>query len=366
MPQPGDTKQVNGQWGQWNGRGWVPIETPQGQSTLYQTPTTAFVGELGRTAKEAGMGLLRSPKDALMGLLGTPKAALQGVGELVKDPSLLMEIPSALKRLGDTNLADPSIDPREMGSLLGQTILGEAAPALGRGVRTYAPAVGRSVGRGMSKVGRGFEAVGKGAERGATTAGAVAMGTGNIPAGIGMMATPQVLKGVGKLAQKGGGALEQLRDYQAAGPAEIPIPAEVVGNPIPKPSGLGMSYDPHIEGNQRGTMTDAYPGVFDEPLPDFTYEGEANLRPGEYPPGPTVDLPTRGASPQAELASLNALKERMVGPSVPTITNAQLDPRTTAAFDRGRQSFFEDPELQARRRAAIDALKNLDSFKGLR
>lgn len=184
------------------------------------TPTSAFLGELARTGKEAAIGLARSPWDAVKGLVGLPQQAIKGLvqdlPQLVADPSLLTELPGAVR----DGVMDLAQHPREAGSLLGQTLLAPKIPGAANAVLREGPSV---VGRGMGAVGRGMEAVGtsKLAKRGGTYGALTELATGHPAAAAVTAVIPPALEYGGKGFQKLGGSLEGL-DLSFKGRTPVP------------------------------------------------------------------------------------------------------------------------------------------------
>lgn len=159
--------------------------------------TSAFEGEALRTAKEAGIGLLRSPLDLVKGVANTvvhPLDTLMGLGHTIAHPVEAV-----------TNLAK---NPREAGSLLGQMLLAPKVPGAANTALAEGPSL---VGRGVAAVGRGAEALGKSkAVRGASKLGAVGSALhGNIPGVLAGLA-PDALEMTGRGLQRGGAALQGL------------------------------------------------------------------------------------------------------------------------------------------------------------
>ena len=163
------------------------------QATEADTPFTAGAQELARTAKEAGIGVLRSPLDLISSILH-PIDTVKGMANTVAHPV------DALHHLED--------NPRDAGSLLGQLLLGKAAGAVD--LPAAAGTAADVVGRGTEAVGRGMTAVGESAPaRGAAALNAV------VRPGMSSMAElaiPPALEYGGRLLQKGGKSLQGLKD----------------------------------------------------------------------------------------------------------------------------------------------------------
>lgn len=161
------------------------------------TPDSAFIGELVRTGKEAGIGLLRSPLDLAKGFGNTvlhPLNTLMGLGHTIAHP---VDAAMELAR-----------NPREAGSQLGQMLLTPALPGATETALAKGPGI---VGRGMGAVGRASETAGtsKVLAKARALAPAEAL-TGHLGAAIASVATPAILEHGGKLLQRGGAALEGL------------------------------------------------------------------------------------------------------------------------------------------------------------
>lgn len=181
----------------------VPAEDPNANSD--QPADTRFkpnldASWLSDSARYAGSelkGFAGSPVDYVKNLLGLPKAVVSGAGELIKDPSLLLEAPRAAM--------DVLERPEELGSMLGQSVMGKVTPGVSRVVADKAPGV---VGNTVSTVGRGMEATGKsGPVRTLGALGGIAeMLRGDLKGTL-LSAVPPALEYGGKLAQKAGDAI---------------------------------------------------------------------------------------------------------------------------------------------------------------
>lgn len=206
MPQPGEVRTANGETRKWSGTRWEApqpgggeVSSTPGSPTMYHpglgdTPESARNEELMRTAKEAGIGLLRSPYDLVKGMFNTvahPIDAVSGMAHTVAHPL------DTIKAIGD--------DPRAGGSMLGQLLLAPKVPA----ITDAAPGV---IGRGISAVGRGAEAVGGSVP--ARTAGALAgLGSalhGNLT-GMAEALIPPALEYGGKGLQATGDAIASVK-----------------------------------------------------------------------------------------------------------------------------------------------------------
>ena len=92
-------------------------------------------------------------------------------------------------------------------------------------------------------------------------------------------------------------------------------------------------------------------------MPPFTYEGQANPRPGEFPPGPAVDL--KGFGPR--MRTIDDAGEA-VEPLNYTKTGYLEDP----AVRRIHRSGWNASQVEDARQRALLALRNLDSNVGAR
>lgn len=129
-PRLGEQRTQGGVTGQWDGQTWRKVAAPEGDvltSSLEDGPMMAATTSLMQTAGSAAKGLARSPWDMLKALPQMPgtvyKGLTQDIPALMRDPSLLKEIPAAAK-MGANYLGN---NPEEAGSLLGQVLLGEGA-----------------------------------------------------------------------------------------------------------------------------------------------------------------------------------------------------------------------------------------------
>ena len=187
--------------------GWQPYTPPEApnQPEMYHPglgddPTSAAMGELLRTGKEAAIGVARSPLDIAKGLYELvttdPRQTLRNVGTTLSDP------PALIKALAD--------NPREAGSALGQILL----------TGKFGPKIPGAVGR----IPAGMSAAGRGMERGGTALANMNIGGVNLsgagllgaaiqgsPRGIALAASPYALKASGKGLQAVGGGLERLK-----------------------------------------------------------------------------------------------------------------------------------------------------------
>ena len=185
--------------------GWQPYTPmPEGTPERYlpgetDTPASAFLGELGRTGKEAAIGVARSPLDIAKGLyelITSPVQSARNIGQAVTHPG------AVLKALAD--------NPREAGSALGQILLtGKFGPKI-PGMVGKVPEAVSAAGRGVERAGTALADLKVG---GTKLSGAGMLGaamTGNIPGAL-AAASPYALKAGGKGLQAVGGGLERLK-----------------------------------------------------------------------------------------------------------------------------------------------------------
>src|SRR5262245_2103885 len=105
-----------------------PAAAPPDDSFKFN-PDESTAHAMARYAGNELLGLVKSPRDALMGLIGMPGAVWKGwtqdIPTLLRDPSLLTELPGVTKDA----LATVATHPEQLGSLLGQALIGKAVPA---------------------------------------------------------------------------------------------------------------------------------------------------------------------------------------------------------------------------------------------
>jgi hypothetical protein len=97
--------------------------------------------------------------------------------------------------------------------------------------------------------------------------------------------------------------------------------------------------------------------VLAQDYPDFTYEGEANLRPGEFAPGPTIDI--KGFGDRVRAVDMSG---ESVDPLNYTKSGYLEDPNVRRVHRRG----WNEQQVEAARQRALDAIRNLDSYQGVR
>lgn len=205
-----------GEYRQLTEQGWEPY-TPMPEGTperylpgLADTPTSATVNELLRQGKEYGTGVLQSPIDALKGLFqmvteGKPPLGEQGVS--------LGDLPGTYKHLTES--------PRDVGSILGQLLLGKMGIPKVPGAVARIPEAVSATGRGMERAGT---ALAESRVGGITLPGLGAVGALSDPRALALAATPYALKYGGKGLQRVGGGLERLKEALAPTPqAAAPV-----------------------------------------------------------------------------------------------------------------------------------------------
>lgn len=214
MPEKGETRTANGETRAWNGTRWEPTtaqadtSVPMYHPRSADTPTTAAIGELARTGKEAAIGLVRSPLDLVkntLGMVAHPITTLENTAHAIAHPI------DTVNALGD--------DPRAAGSLLGQLLIAPRVPGMAETAATEGPGV---MGRGLGTVGRGMEAAGNAVldSKGGIPLGMTAAGTafsGHPLAAAAEIGLPLAAKYGGKGLQAAGRSLEGLK--LAAAPA---------------------------------------------------------------------------------------------------------------------------------------------------
>ncbi len=339
----GTRQTKDGVTGEWNGKTWMRVEEEAEPQPKYYGPTGYIA--------EAAQGLVESPKDALAGLLRMPGQIYKGYTEdipaLIRDPSLLQETPAMLGDMGSGLVDTVKNDPRAVGSAVGQLLLAHKAPAMARGAMAKVPGAARSVAGAVAKpLEMAGEHMGQPGIQGAMIGGSLMHG--NVPGAIAASVGPRIMSAAGR----------GLRKFASS-------ESEMGGPPIPVPSGLGMNYaepmtpNPAYEtGRARPMGGKAYPMPASSATETPVYEMNSDgLR---YRP------------PTDELAGTQNLREWMLnqGPELPSQRKAVMDPGAQASQLKQEAAYgragAQDPVMQARRRAAIDALMNLDSFQGLR
>lgn len=240
--------------------------------------TSAFEGELGRTAKEAAIGLARSPLDMVKGMMH-PLDALMGIGHTVTHPR------EAVQNL--------MANPREGGSLLGQMLLAPRVPGMVDAAVANGPGM---VGRGMSAVGRGAEALGTSSAAAKLRALAPMEAlTGHIGPAIASTVGPAVLEHGGKFLQRGGAALEGLMD--AGGE-----PAAVAEGAVPPSRRLG-------------------PARFSKEVPNFGEQLDAVQTPPEM-----GSAPSRSISGSPAMEGLKSAVQTANDPASAWVNDASASP----------------------------------------
>jgi hypothetical protein len=324
------------------------------QESKSSTPETAALAELFGTAGKAAKGFLKAPLNAVKSLPSLPRQVLEGyagLADVVKDPSLLAQLPRAslvgLQAIGN--------DPEMGGELLGQLALGKLGPKM----PGMAEGAINATGRGVGKLGRSIEAAGTIAKEakfggvGVPGLGALEAVFGSHPvAGVATALAPTAAEYGGRFLQKGGKALEGVKlaaaklakgdtawanDASAqrfTGPLRGPLSESTVPwgylkpvestmesiSPV-RPSTANYSAQSLLEnpaserfsakefaankpladevfGTNKDLLGRPRPSLdalkqrwgYQEPVepPAFSFEGESTGRPGEYPPGPAA------------------------------------------------------------------------------
>lgn len=183
---------------------------PRYHPGLGDDPTSAVMGELGRTGLEALKGVARSPLDMVKALLH-PIDTVTGLAHTVIHP--LDTVESLAK------------SPRDAGSVLGQLLLAPKVPEAANAILREGPSM---VGRGMGSVGRGAETAGKSSIlKKAQALAPIEAATGHIGPAIASAVAPPILEYGGRALQRGGASLEgldlSLKSRPPAAPVEDPI-----------------------------------------------------------------------------------------------------------------------------------------------
>lgn len=342
---------------------------------LDESPLSAGASELGRTAKEAAIGVARSPLDLLKGLLGLPGQVVsglfgkEGLPALIKDPSLLGETGAAVKS-GVTALGD---NPRDAGSMLGQLLIGKlagptVAGAVGEAAAPVYEGVTRNVGKGVSAVGRGAEAVGK-----ATKHPVVTTATGG---------APYAAEFLGKGAQKLGDSLQGLaeRSLDARSPQTVNRPGlrapsrEVSGSSYSEPVETGSRTSPNISGYEPPAKTPGELSMEDALGKDRTT--------GSFEEGPgglsslADQSPLKNASIEAISNDLEGAYNTRRTPALPSAEDFAYEgttsgrpgeltaPRQTIGEIQGPMEMGDVPVSRSKMPASIDAILGDESPAG--
>ncbi len=354
MPAVGERRSKGGETREWTGSRWervaAPTEGPNGMHLpgLYESPTEATMSEIGRTAKEAGIGLARSPLDALKGLMGLPRTVVEGLlGQnglpaLVKDPSLLLEAPAAAKQA----VTDLGNNPREAGSLLGQTLLGAKAPKIVSGATKVAgkvPAGMVATGEAMARGGQTMKDFG-GMSVGGVKIPMSTLGLGEAvmrmdPAGLAVAASPYALEYGGKGLAAGGRALEALKASRApktAAPAgappnagllnpgrfstEVPYKADLLTDLGTAPRESGPSLSEKLAGEMNTYERPGIPDEFMDRAADMGRDSLAALRSGGY------TVPDRGITSSRDIDMMGSGRGAPTKPiELPSSSKALMD-----------------------------------------
>lgn len=295
------------------GQGTYRQEHPNTFSQATSNPLRAMLESGASTVGRTAQGLAMSPVNALKNLPSAPAQVVEGLAgqtglpALLSDPSLLKEIPGALKGLYDYIGQHPEAG----GDLLGQIAMGKMAPRAIEAVPGAVEGGLNAAGRGISATGRGLGKVGEAAINnkvggfGIPGLGALEAVFGSHPvAGVVTAAAPYAAKYGGKLLEKGGAALEGLKltakDNAWAGDAsarpvtstEVPYAAEPsaplnmdISNWEKTPQPLSESGLAELSRTiARNTRTPEYRAELGQAQSDLTPSGVPKLGPN----GPTV------------------------------------------------------------------------------
>jgi hypothetical protein len=310
-----------------------------------ETPTEAFMGEVGRTAGEAGIGLLKSPLDLIKNTLGMvrhPIDTIENTANAVAHPV------DTFNALGD--------NPREAGSLLGQMLIAPKVPGMMKTAALEGPGV---VGRTMGTVGRGLEAGGSAVldakgPLGMTAAGTAAFGhPGYAALEFGV---PFAAKYGGRGIQRLGASLEGLK---LASAPEVPVPLDTnLSGMMLSPEAMARNIDAtnmrDVEGfshTQAGKLA-GIPGageavVSDVPMGQYSITDEmvngamGKAKPKAWNPDPSeLEFTT-----DAEWPTMKGLREAATKPTkaVTPKAPASIDPMKAAQDDAVRRYLASQP-----------------------
>lgn len=237
MPERGEIRRGATETVQWDGTRWNPIDSAPatGEAARYHPNmgddyTSAFLNEIGRTGKEAAIGLARSPLDFAKNAVNTvlhPIDTISGIARTVAHP---IDTVSALAE-----------NPREAGSVLGQLLLGKVTPDALSAVADRTPAIGR----GVQSVGRGMEAAGDAVLNRSTPLGMTAAGTafsGHPLAAAAEVGLPLVAKYGGRGVQALGRTIEGLQRAVTETP-EVPKPNSVLSGVTLSPEAVARNIE---------------------------------------------------------------------------------------------------------------------------
>lgn len=226
---PGPLRTVGGETREWNGSAWVPYSAPVDTSVpmyhpgLNESPSSAALSELERTAGEATAGLAHSPWDLVkntVGMVAHPIDALENTAHAIIHPV------DTVKALGD--------DPRAAGSLLGQIVLGHAAiPPL------VDAATAENLGGATRAIGSGMETAGKSKLAKLAQYGGVYRAANGSPMGAAMAVAPEVLKYGGRGLQNLGDTIEGLKSAAV----ETPKPNSVLSGVTLSPDAVARNVE---------------------------------------------------------------------------------------------------------------------------
>jgi len=268
----------------------APAAAPDDSFTFQPGESTAHA--MLRYGGRELLGAARSPLDALKGLLQLPGAVVKGWTEdiptLLRDPSLLKELPGVAADAA-TSVA---MHPEELGSLLGQAVIGKAVPTV---VPKVGPALTRAGGLVESAAG---DIANQGLLKGLSKA----------------VAAPTIEKG-GQLLQRAGKALEPMA-------AERPVAKIPTG---PRTRYLGSKEVPYRLPSEMPTVDPYSPNIsgFDPAAPasDIAMGGPYE------PPGPRWF--SAAAQQGTEASPVDVLQQRTLpaGPQPRGLLTAGQEPR---------------------------------------
>ncbi len=363
MPQIGERKTIGGTTGEWNGSTWIEVPPnaagpePAGQGSaisrflggaVSHSPIGGLYQALTHPLDTAG-GLLKSGlvdpitegieagRSAVEAVRGGPNGRLIPALEALKHtagaiPLVGKSLTDSGEKIGQGDVAGG------LGELAGTASWG-ALPKVAEGAKGV-PDVMRSAARHAGPL---LETAGEHLSNPVIQGSAIggSLMHGNIPAATAAAVGPRMMSAAGR----------GLRNFAGEAPGE-----SMSAGP-----GLGMGYDPYVQ-SAKGTLTDAYPGIFEEVYGPDSAPTDSSGNP--------VGLDS--VTPESLGALKNAMPAQDLAEAQPAPRKSRMDPaaqdaqlKKDSAYSRGIAAFFDDPALQAKRRAAIDAIKQLDSFQGM-
>jgi len=291
MPQVGERKSKGGVTGEWNGSTWVQVDNAP--STDAQDPAVMrFLGGAAKTSPLNPMNLghaVMHPLDTLWNAVATPvdearRAVKSGIDTVTGNGENGRAISAAemFKHLGGAVplVGKPLMDA---GDKLGNgDLAGGAGELAGIASGALLPKVPGALADSMEAVGRGAEALGKSK----TLARAQALApieavTGHPIAAAASLAAPPLLRGGGRLAQRGGAALNGL--LEATGKAPEAEVAAAAGDPAVRSTEVPYNWGWHkMAGEEVPVEPNAFTGSSKVPAASrnsdvpFTHEGFVN------------------------------------------------------------------------------------------